>query len=188
MVRRKFKRTELTSPLLFLPRWYRAPKTIPQGPMVSFDQMVDIYDIGLRFRMPLICNAIVNLFANRIKHTKSLPSKETIEYLWHTTPAGCTLRKLLVDLVREMWLPDGNKLCIWADLVGGNSENPDDLVWAIDELYRSTHTIRISEKTTVRLLACEWHDHLRNDHCEGSEEYKLLPEHYLWGQADRVSG
>lgn len=121
---------------------------------------------------------------------------------------GCTLRRLLVDLVREMWVPDGNRFAIWNDLVGGQSFDPDNLIWAMEELqsshrkqiewkassmsqilllaeiradFHTSHldTVRISNKTTVRLLACEWHIHEPQDFCEGSEEYKLLPEHLL---------
>lgn len=156
--------------------------------MVDFHTLIDIWDIGCRFTMPLIQNAAINVFANRIKQTKALPDKDTVEYLWKMCPSGCTLKRLLVDLVREMWVPDGNRFVIWVDLVGGKSENADDLNWAIDELTRSEHTIRISQKTTTRLLACEWHVHEKNDMCEGSEEFALLPEHMLFGQLDRPRG
>ncbi|CZT24003.1 uncharacterized protein RCC_09720 [Ramularia collo-cygni] len=152
--------------------------------MLNFHQLVDVYDIGLRWEMPLIQNVVCDVYARRIKITAQLPDKDMIEHLW-LLPPGCALKRMTVDLVREMWVPDGHRFGIWNDLVGGCSAKPDDLLWAMDELNRSEHTVRISQKTKTRLLSCEWHVHEKNDECEGSEEYKLLGEHVLWGQPDR---
>lgn len=58
----------------FFPNRYVEP-----GPHVHFDTITDIYDIGNRFHMPLIMNTAINLFANRIKFCKKLPSKRSVE-------------------------------------------------------------------------------------------------------------
>lgn len=147
--------------------------------LIGYDEITEIWDIGCRYLMPLIMNAAINLFARKIKISKTLPDKRSVDYIWTVTPPGSTLRRLLVDLVREMWLPDGNRCSVWVNLVGGMSSNADELVWAIEALKNSHHTVRTSHKTTVRLLACEWHSHEAMDTCEGSEEYQLLPEHLL---------
>lgn len=152
---------------------------IQPGFLIDFDQIVQIWDIGRRYTMPLIQNAAIDLFANKIKYCKALPGRQSVHYLWMIAPPGSTLRRLLVDLVREMWAPDGNRHEIWVQLVGGQSFAPDDLVWAMEELEKSTHELRISQKTMTRLLACEWHTHEDKVFCEGSEEFKLLPEHLL---------
>lgn len=77
--------------------------------------------------MPLIQNAAVNLYINKIKYCKLLPGRRSVEYVWKMTPRGSTLRRLLVDLVREMWVPDGNHHEIWNELAGGMSWDAEDL-------------------------------------------------------------
>lgn len=147
--------------------------TVHPSHIVSFDKIIDIWSFGEARIMPLIQNAAADLFANKIKLTKTLPDRWSIEYLWERTEKGCRLRKMLVAFIREMWIPDGHQHHIWGQLADGQSEDPERLVWLMEALLGSKHEIRVSAKTWRRLQSCEWHVHEDFVWCEGSEEASL---------------
>ncbi|EME45285.1 hypothetical protein DOTSEDRAFT_23332 [Dothistroma septosporum NZE10] len=147
--------------------------TIHPCHLLSFDKIIDIWSFGEARVIPLIQNAVADLFGDKIKLSKSLPDRWSIEYLWERTEKGSQLRKMLVALVREMWMPDGHKHTIWGELVDGRSEDPERLVWLVEALLDSKHEVRVSAKARRRMESCEWHVHEDFVWCEGSEEASL---------------
>lgn len=149
------------------------------APPLSFDKLVDFYAFGVRRNAPLLQNAGIDMYAQKIKAEKSLPDRWSIEYLWEQTGPGCHLRKMLIELIRAMWVPEGHKHEVWNELVGGMSDDPEKLIWVSEGLSRvggdGKHEIRVSAKMQRRLQGCEWHVHDKGEYCEMSDEARLWP-------------
>lgn len=140
------------------------------SPIITFDKLTDLYAFGVKRMMPLIQNVAADHFADKIKLDKALPDRWSLEYMWERTEAGAPLRRMVVDLVREICIPNGHRHYVWNELVGGQSRDSERLWGVIKELQESDNKIRISLKTKLRLQACEWHKHEQGVFCEGSEE------------------
>lgn len=126
-----------------------------------------------------------------------MPDRWATEYLWEKTMSTSKLRKMLVEFVRAIALPYRNRSQIWATLVHGISEDPDRLVYAMEQLQLDGVKVRVSSKrdclfwrvfadfvllfhhqqvslqTWNRMQACEWHVHEPKVCCELAEEALL---------------
>ncbi|KXS98005.1 hypothetical protein AC578_8763 [Pseudocercospora eumusae] len=154
-------------------RFFDSPENIESGAVLNFDKIIDLYAFGEDKDMPLVMNSALDLFVRRIKFCTVLPDGWATEYLWKKTRPGSKLRKCFVELARAIAIPYRHKSQVWGTLVHGLSENPDRLVYAIREMMRDGHTVRVSALMTRRWQACEWHTHEEGARCEGSEEAML---------------
>lgn len=140
---------------------------------LKFDQIIDLVAFGANHDMPLIQNAAVDTFARRVKSYQFLPDRWSVEYLWERTIRGSTLRVLLVDLVRAMWIPDRHREAVWNQLAGGESPTPDQLMEMIEGLETSHLPIRASWQTMARFRSCAWHVHNDGERRQGNEEFMM---------------
>lgn len=142
-------------------------------PLPAFDWLIDLAIFAVEKDMPLLENAVNDTFAHKIRLEKVLPDTWTVEYLWRKLRPGASLKRMLVALVREMWIPDGHRDNFWPLILDGTSESPELLVGAIEGLYISKHAVRVSDRTLRRVYACEWHVHEKGAFCAGSEDMRV---------------
>ncbi|EMD01277.1 hypothetical protein BAUCODRAFT_204622 [Baudoinia panamericana UAMH 10762] len=141
----------------------------------SYQTFSELYVLAEKLIDPVCQDRAIDaiVFEMRVNRSRSFylslyyPTANNIEYVYQNTPAGSSLRKLMVDAYvyqgADYWIED--------TVIGQNHEFLVNLIGALHRCR--TLTPRAVEKRQAFLsdLPCEYHNHDRNERCGGMEEH-----------------
>lgn len=126
-------------------RFYES--TLAPSQLLSFDILAALWVFSDAHVVPLLQNVVSDLILEKIKDSKSFPSKDDLLYIYHNTMESSPLQRLVTDVHQTLCGHDLD----WESLIAGNDDHQQPS-------SSSPQAMRYGNLKLVQ-LRCKYHIH-----------------------------
>ena len=133
--------------------------------LLDFDTITALWVFGDAHDVPLLQNAVADIYVEKVLWHKHVPTREDIEVVFNNTTVNAQLRRLLIDSIRSL---PGTEVTAW------DWDGQDD-AYTVERLDHAVkHVVSIGPKwqrpgSIGWLKPCEYHVHEPGASCLEAE-------------------